>query len=312
MKEIAPQTYLIDTQYVREGFNAVYLVVCQGKGLLVDCGTAHSVCHIEKAIAEVGLSWEQLDTVVLTHVHLDHAAGSGLIMQKAKNAKLYVHPRGYRHLIDPTKLIAGTQEVYASQPIEELFGKMLACPEERLIQAENNQEIDFFGRKFLIHHSPGHAKHHLSLLDLKQRIYFSGDSTGVCYRRWDRDKKIFAFLPTVPNQFEPEIWKKTIQEIRHFNPQKICLTHFGITEQVNSLLSQIENLLDKFVALALKHKDFTTKRKQTITSDLLELLFSSLMEEDSSLEKTEIKEWFSKDIYLAAFGLDHWLSIPKK
>ena len=108
MKEIAPQTYLIDAQYFQEGFNAVYLIVSQGKAMLVDCGTAHSVPHIEKAMAEIGLEWDDLDRIFLTHVHLDHSAGSGMIMQKAKNAKLWTHPKGHRHLIDPTKLIAGT------------------------------------------------------------------------------------------------------------------------------------------------------------------------------------------------------------
>ena len=100
MKEIAPNTYLIDAQYFQEGFNAVYLIVSQGKAMLVDCGTAHSVPHIEKAMAEIGLGWDDLDRIFLTHVHLDHSAGSGMIMQKAKNAKLWTHPKpGHRHLI---------------------------------------------------------------------------------------------------------------------------------------------------------------------------------------------------------------------
>ena len=77
-----------------------------------------------------------------------------------------------------------------------------------------------FGKKFA-NHGPGHAKHHQSLFDLEQKIYFAGDTLGVCYRKWDLDGKIFAFLPSAPNQFEPEVWKNTLKEIQKLNLQKI-------------------------------------------------------------------------------------------
>ena len=229
--------------------------------MLVDCGTAHSVPHIEKAMAEIGLGWDDLDRIFLTHVHLDHSAGSGMIMQKAKNAKLWTHPKGHRHLIDPTKLIAGTKVVYPEHPLEEIFGEVLPCPEDRLIQTENNQEIDFYGKKFLIHHSPGHAKHHQSLLFLEPKIYFAGDTLGVCYRKWDLDGKIFAFLPSAPNQFEPEVWKNTLKEIQKLNLQKICVTHFGEVSSVSELLSQVEDLVDQFAKEDEKKLDYFEKVK---------------------------------------------------
>ena len=93
MKEIAPNTYLIDAQYFQEGFNAVYLIVSQGKAMLVDCGTAHSVPHIEKAMAEIGLGWDDLDRIFLTHVHLDHSAGSGIDYAKSKKCKTMDSPQ---------------------------------------------------------------------------------------------------------------------------------------------------------------------------------------------------------------------------
>ena len=306
MKEIAPNTYLIDAQYFQEGFNAVYLIVSQGKAMLVDCGTAHSVPHIEKAMAEIGLGWDDLDRIFLTHVHLDHSAGSGMIMQKAKNAKLWVHPRGYHHLVDPTKLVAGTKIVYTEQPLEEIFGEVIASPKERLMQTENNQEIDFYGKKFLIHHSPGHAKHHQSLFDLEQKIYFAGDTLGVCYRKWDLDRKIFAFLPSAPNQFEPEVWKNTLKEIQKLNLQKICVTHFGEVSSVSELLSQVEDLVDQFATIGLKHKN-SENRKEKIATDLAEIFITKLQTETTRWSRTEIEEWIAKDILISVSGLEHWL-----
>ena len=82
----------------------------------------------------------------------------------------------------------------------------------------------------------------VSLFDLEQKIYFAGDTLGVCYRKWDLDGKIFAFLPSAPNQFEPEVWKNTLKEIQKLNLQKICVTHFGEVSSVSELLSQVEVL----------------------------------------------------------------------
>ena len=175
-----------------------------------------------------------------------------------------------------------------------------------MIQTENNQEIDFYGKKFLIHHSPGHAKHHQSLFDLEQKIYFAGDSAGVCYRKWDLDGKIFAFLPSAPNQFEPEVWKNTLKEIHKLNPQKIYLTHFGEVSSVSELLSQAENLVGQFAAIGLKHKN-NENRKEKIATDLAEIFITKLQTETNRWSRTEIEEWIAKDIQISVSGLEHWL-----
>ena len=106
--------HTIDTGFVRPNFDAAYLVVQDGHAAFVDCGTNHSVPRMLDALGEAGLSPADVDWLMLTHVHLDHAGGAGELMAHLPNARLVVHPRGARHMIDPTQLWAGASAVYGS------------------------------------------------------------------------------------------------------------------------------------------------------------------------------------------------------
>lgn len=305
MKEVAHNIYAIDANYFQKGFCCVYLVVENNKALIIDCGTSNSANYIEKALQELNLRITDLEVILVTHVHLDHSAGAGTLLKKSPTAKLWAHPRSIRHLIDPTILIESTATVY-KETVESLFGEILPCPKENLAETKNNQIIDFYGRKLQIHNSPGHAKHHFSVFDLKEKIYFAGDSAGVCYPNWSFNK-LFAFPPTSPTQFEPVAWKNTLKEIRQFNPQKICITHFGAVTETEELLKQIEHNLDKFTALALKHKDSQNK-KETLFSAINDFFVTNLLTQKPALNKQDIESWFKNDCVIASRGLEHWLS----
>lgn len=311
MTEVAPHTYLVDTHYIQEGVGAMYLLLDANskKFLLVDCGTTYALGFVEKLVQKLGSNFQNLEAIVLTHIHLDHCSGAGLFLKNAPLAKLYVHPRGSRHIINPSKLLQSADSFYG-EPLEKLFGKVLPCPENRVISVTANQVLDFHGRKLQIHFSPGHAKHHLSLWDSENKIYFAGDSAGMVYPNWSSPKKFFAFIPSSPIDFDPQLWRQTIKEIREKNAKKILLTHFGVVENVKNLLFQAENCIQKLIFIALQNKTIPSgkERTQKIFEAIAQMIQEELLIINPSFDKTQISNWFQKDFFIAASGLEHWLS----
>ena len=310
IKEVATHTYLIDTHYVRPGTAAMYLLFHpeSKKFLLVDCGTTYAVEFVEALVRKLGSSLQNLEAIILTHIHLDHSSGAGMFLKNVPNAKLYVHPKGERHIINPSKLLQSAVFFYRD-PIEKLFGKVLPCPAEQVIAVEANQILDFYGRKLQIHYSPGHAKHHMSLWDLKNKIYFSGDSAAIVYPNWSTPKKFFALIPSSPTDFDPELWKRTIKEIREKKPKKILLTHFGEVQNIQNLLLQAENSLQKLIFVALQNRSIPSEKEriQKILADISAMVIEELLAINSSWNDESINIWFQKDYYIIASGLHHWL-----
>ena len=124
--------HTIDTAFQRDHFDAAYLIVEDGRGAFVDCGTNHSVPHLLAAVQQAGITPADIDLLIVTHVHLDHAGGAGLLMQQLPNATLVAHPRAAPHLIDPEKLIAGATAVYGEEEMQRSYGTLLPVPEARV------------------------------------------------------------------------------------------------------------------------------------------------------------------------------------
>src|SRR5262245_33813816 len=127
----------IDTHYVRPCLDASHLIVEGDRAAFVDTGTHFSVPHLLAALDWMNIAREQVEYVLLTHVHLDHAGGAGLLLRSLPRARAVVHPRGARHLADPAKLIAGSKEVYGEQKFLELYGEIVPIAAERLVVAED-------------------------------------------------------------------------------------------------------------------------------------------------------------------------------
>src|SRR4051794_6173431 len=123
--------FAVDAEYVHPGFAAVHIIQNNGRAAFVDTGTNNSVPYLLAALEELGMAPEAVDYVFLTHVHMDHAGGAGLLMQSLPNARLFVHPRGLPHMIDPSMVVAASQAVYGEEKFRALYGDVLAVPQER-------------------------------------------------------------------------------------------------------------------------------------------------------------------------------------
>ncbi|HXD51368.1 MAG TPA: MBL fold metallo-hydrolase, partial [Burkholderiales bacterium] len=175
----------IDSGYQRPRLDAIHLIVENGRAAIVDTGVNSSVPHVLAALSAKGIAPAQVDYVVLTHIHLDHAGGAGLLLSQLPNAMLTVHPRGARHIIDPAKLIASTEAVYGADAMARTYGRIVPVPRERVIETPHGASISLNGRELAFYDTPGHARHHVCALDAKSGHLFAGDTFGLSYRELD-------------------------------------------------------------------------------------------------------------------------------
>jgi hydroxyacylglutathione hydrolase len=242
--------HALDSGYVRPGLAAVHLIVENGRVAVVD--TAHNAAlpRFLEVLAGLGLEPEAVDYVFLTHVHLDHAGGAGAYMARLPNARLVVHPRGARHMIDPTQLVAGASAVYGEKNTRLLYGKIIPVPAERVIEATDEEIFHLAGRPLQCLHTPGHAKHHLCLWDERARVCFTGDTFGIAYRELCVDGRPFLIPATTPTQFDPEPLKASVRRLLALQPVAMYLTHYSRVEGVERLGAELLRRIDDFAALA--------------------------------------------------------------
>lgn len=304
--------FTIDTGFQRPRFDAAYLVVENGRGAFIDCGTQHSIPAMLQALSARGLAPGDVDWLILTHVHLDHAGGAGALMRRLPNARLAVHPRGAPHMIDPEKLVAGATAVYGEEEIARSYGEILPIDEARVHVVEDGQTIELAGRPLLCIDTPGHARHHLCVWDERSRSWFTGDTFGLSYREFDNDEGAPFVIPTTsPVQFEPEPLKQSIATMLARDPQAMYLTHFGRVDEVQRLAAELVEQVDAMVALAVA-ADAREDRHAWLVTALTGLYISRAKGHGCALSPDEARALLGIDIELNAQGLEVWLARQKQ
>ncbi|PWK07467.1 MBL fold metallo-hydrolase [Tumebacillus permanentifrigoris] len=227
--------YMIDLLESGErGRTASYIVRGDQQTALIETGSSHSSQRILDSITALGLSPADIDYVIVTHIHLDHSGGVGYILPQFPNAKVVCHPRASRHLIDPTRLIAGASAVYGDE-LERIFGTILPVPEDRVLVREDGETIDLGGRVLTFYDTPGHARHHFSIQDSGSNGIFTGDTVSIRYvpelTGWDFT---CLFPSTSPSEFDRDAVFRTIERLEQLQPERIYHTHFGVTEPAST------------------------------------------------------------------------------
>jgi glyoxylase-like metal-dependent hydrolase (beta-lactamase superfamily II) len=299
--------YLIDTLYLRPGLAASHLVVQDGRAAFVDTGAAPAAPRLLAALDELDIAREQVDYLFLTHVHLDHAGGAGQLMQALPNAKAVLHPRGAPHLIDPTKLIAGSIEVYGKERYEQLYGELIPIPADRVIVTTDRQRIKLGSRTFEFIDAPGHAKHHHCPIDLDHREVYSGDNFGICYRELDTAAGPFMLPTTTPVQFDPEALHATIDRLMSYGPTRVLQTHFGPVEEVERLARDLHASIAELVRIARLHAQAPDRRTR-IEADMFSNFSARLDAHGYTGDLAARHRMIDEDVRLNTSGLEVWLS----
>ncbi|WP_395642328.1 MBL fold metallo-hydrolase [Rudaea sp.] len=301
----------IDTGFVRPQFDASHLIIHNGRAAFIDVGSNHSIARLLDALRVRGLGVDAVDWVILTHVHLDHAGGAGLAMQSLPNAKLVVHPRGARHMIDPSALIAGATAVYGAEEIARSYGTLVPVPAARVVEAPEGHIVDLAGRELRCLDTPGHARHHISIRDAASHAFFTGDTFGLSYREFDTEQGAFILPTSTPVQFEPDALKASIARMLEHEPQQMFLTHYSRVGDVPRLAQDLHTQIDAMVAIATAHAS-DADRHARIAGDLAALYTSRAQAHGCTFDAAQVHELLAMDIELNTQGLEVWLDKQRK
>lgn len=301
-----------DAGYVRPILAAIHMIVEKGRVAIIDTGSNDSLPNALEALKRRGLSEEAVDYVMLTHIHLDHAGGAGAMMRAFPNARLVVHPRGARHMAEPSKLVAGVCAVYGKEYVDRVYGEIFPIPAERIIEAPHQHVVSLAGRELLCLDTPGHARHHMCIVDRKTRGIFSGDMFGLSYRELDVEGRQFIFPTTTPTQFEPEAMRQSIDLLLEFKPEAIYLTHYSRVYDIPRLGKDLHRRLDKHIEVALCEKDAGPQRHERIKAGLTQYLLDEVSAHGCTLSTDQVLDLWATDLELNAQGLGVWLDTLNK
>ena len=225
------------------GITAGYLIRGD-RPCLVETGTALSAPTVVASLAELGVGPTDLATIVVTHIHLDHAGGVGDIAAAFPQAQVVVHERGARHLVDPEKLVRSAHRVFGPV-MEKLFGDLRPTEADRVVTLGDVGTVDLGGgRRLDAFHAPGHASHHVGLVDSQTGDLYCGDAAGV-YIPETADVR----PATPPPDFDLDLALASMRRMREIAPSRLLFSHYGPVADVDEVLERSEGVLIRWVEL---------------------------------------------------------------
>ncbi|WP_248903730.1 MBL fold metallo-hydrolase [Halocatena marina] len=250
--------YYIDTgMYDTPEYGAVYILDAE-RPAVVDTGIGMRYDAILDAIERVGIARDELEIIAPTHIHLDHAGGAGYLARDCPNADVVVHERGARHLVDPSRLIAGTKAAVEDQ--WEFYREPISVPEDRIRELTDGDIIDLGTHQLVTHHVPGHAPHQVVFEDPENNAVFTADAAGIYVPAIDAVRQT-----TPPPDFDLEQCLADIELIQSLEPATLLYAHYGpaptehrldeyadvLTEWIESVemvRQQKDDVVDHFIA----------------------------------------------------------------
>jgi glyoxylase-like metal-dependent hydrolase (beta-lactamase superfamily II) len=289
----------IDTNmFGRDRLTSAYLLEAR-EPALVETGPTTSVDAVREGLGAMGIGPSDLAHIVVTHIHLDHAGGAGALAPHFPTATVWVHDRGAPHLAEPKRLVASAARIYGAERLLELFGPVHPVPGDRLRAVSDGDRISLGDRELRVLYTPGHAGHHVALLDSRSRGIFVGDALGV-------------FLPDVgvlrpatpPPEFDLELAVASIERIRDTDPSAILFSHFGPSEDVRELCDRAVDRVRRWTAVvddALQETDDlgAVVRRLRVATESLDVA--------SELDEDAVRYEFLSSYEMNAMGLIRYL-----
>lgn len=304
--------FTVDALYFEAYLASIHLIQHRGKLALVDTGTHYSVPQVAAALKELGLNFDSVELIILTHIHLDHAGGCSALMKLCDNAQLVVHPKGARHMVNPEKLIAGTLAVYGKAQYHKLYGEITPVDASRIITPKDGEELNLAGRELHFIDSPGHANHHHCIIDKLTNSVFTGDTLGIAYQALRDPDHAFVMPTTTPVQFNPEALHQSIDKVMAVQPDWLYYTHYGALKPSSRIIAGLHEQIEDYVALTqqvsecLGSQPEVGKFEEKLSSVLCDYLVRRAQNELATVNEAVIRHWLKLDARLNAQGLAYW------
>ncbi|MFT5399517.1 MAG: glyoxylase-like metal-dependent hydrolase (beta-lactamase superfamily II) [Gammaproteobacteria bacterium] len=294
--------FCLEAHFLRDEFASLYLMQDQDEVAIIETGTCHSIENLLETLQLLKIDPQQIKYVIPTHIHLDHAGGAGQMMALFEQARLIVHPRGARHMIDPTRLIQGSIEVYGEQQFQQLYGEILPIAAERIDCAYDNDRFQLGSRELLFIDTPGHARHHFCIFDQQSNGIFSGDTFGSGYPPLKNHPR--GLIPTTtPIHFDPAAFVTSIDRLLELKPEKMYLTHYGLLENPKMYGPSLKQWITEFADLCTKIRPDDEKGAKALEGAMATLIVDQLSDQFKS---EDVHRWLDTDINLNTQGLVHW------
>ncbi len=235
------QVYTLDLNF--QGIPHViasYLIKHSHGAAIIESGPGSTLEGLKAALKAHDLTVDDITDVLLTHIHLDHAGAAGWLARNANHgqgARIYVHPNGAAHMLNPEKLINSATRIYGPM-MDQLWGEFLAVPEDKLIVIQDQQEVVIDGLRFCPFDTPGHADHHYAYL--LEDTLFTGDVGGI---RLPGPPHLRVPMP--PPEFHLEKWRDSLQKMIDLKPRRLAPTHFGIYDDPAQHFEALKRGLDE-------------------------------------------------------------------
>jgi glyoxylase-like metal-dependent hydrolase (beta-lactamase superfamily II) len=222
---------------------AAMLLESDSHRAILDPGPSSTLATLREQLRARGLSVHDLDAILLTHIHLDHAGVTGSLLRENPRLAVYVHERGAPHMADPSKLLSSALRLYAGA-MERLYGEFLPVPQENLRVLKGGETLALGSRKLEVFYTPGHASHHVSYFDPSEGTAYVGDTAGLCI-----EGNSYLLPATPPPDIDLEIWNASLDAIAERRPARLFLTHFGVSNDPASHIERYRECLQKWGAL---------------------------------------------------------------
>lgn len=294
---------VVDTGFQRQELAAAYLVVEDGRAAFIDTGPNSAVPRLLAALTHAGLAPDAVDWLIVTHVHLDHAGGAGALLRQLPRARLVVHPRGARHLVEPARLMAGVRAVYGDEVAARDYGELVPVPPQRVLTSDDGMVLHLGARPLRFFDTPGHARHHHCIWDEASRGWFAGDTLGIAYPEFRTPGGHYALPSTTPTQFDPPALQRTVARLLDVGPEVAYLTHYGAVGGLAAHAEMVLRQADRMVELAravLGAADGPARLRR----ELGELYLEELRAAGVVLPTARCRELLALDIELNAQGLE--------
>ena len=232
-------TDYIDLQF-RGSPRVIATALLNGPGglTLIDPGPTSCLAALEAGLRDQGLSLRDVRTLLLTHIHLDHAGATGTIVERVPAVRVYVHERGATHMIDPARLLASATRLYGDQ-MDTLWGAFRPVPASQVTALAGGERFELSGTSIRVAYTPGHAKHHVSYLDERSGMAYVGDTGGI------RVIGDYLLAPTPPPDIDIEAWQDSLNIIDAWQPVSLFLTHFGPVTPARAHIARFRDTLTR-------------------------------------------------------------------
>jgi glyoxylase-like metal-dependent hydrolase (beta-lactamase superfamily II) len=211
---------------------------------LIDPGPGSTLTNLRERLEIHHLRVADLNAILLTHIHLDHAGATGALVRENPGLQVYVHARGAAHMIDPAKLLDSAGRLYG-QEMQKLFGDFLPVPESNLAILQGGETLSLGSRELRVLYTPGHASHHVTYFDPTERVAYVGDTAGI-----SMEGHPFILPATPPPDINLEIWMASLEAIAQLRPRRLFLTHFGYSDQAERHLNAYRERLQHWGELS--------------------------------------------------------------